>query len=84
MSEDECTCFLPQQSDPRAYQNHATVMINYKTEQEQFWAGAFGDNYIERNQDARFLAANSALFSKILGATRGVERVCEFGGKHWP
>ena len=23
--------------------------MNYKTEQESFWAGQFGDNYIDRN-----------------------------------
>lgn len=50
-----------------------------ETEQESFWEGSFGDEYAERNDDGRFLAANLALYSRILERTRGVESVIEFG-----
>ena len=29
-------------------------MKRYKTEQEDFWNGKFGDEYIERNQGSNF------------------------------
>ena len=36
---------------------------NYKTEQEKFWSGKFGTNYIERNKGDRLLATNLNFFS---------------------
>ncbi len=54
-------------------------MQKYKTEQEEFWAGDFGNNYIERNKDATLLASNINLFSKIFSKTFGVNSVMEFG-----
>lgn len=54
-------------------------MGNFKTEQEAFWAGKFGDEYVSRNQGARLLASNIAFFSKILFRTVGVESLIEFG-----
>lgn len=53
--------------------------MNYKTEQEAFWAGEFGDDYIERNKSQRLLAANLNFFSKALKAAGKVESVVEFG-----
>ncbi len=35
-------------------------------EQEQFWEGQFGDDYIERNCDEQIIASNAVLFAKIL------------------
>lgn len=29
----------------------------YRTEQEEFWSGQFGDAYIERNQNQQIVAA---------------------------
>ena len=29
-----------------------------KTDQEFFWSGEFGDNYIERNENKRLLTSN--------------------------
>ena len=44
----------------------------YKTEQEEFWSGNFGDEYIDRNNDEKIVANNIYLFSQILGRiTRG-------------
>ena len=54
-------------------------MKNYKTQQEEFWAGEFGDEYIARNKDAWLLASNLSLFSSILKRTQGVNSVIEFG-----
>jgi len=52
---------------------------NFKTEQESFWAGEFGNAYVQRNDGAKSLAARTAQFSKILGRTRGVSSVLELG-----
>ncbi len=49
------------------------------TEQEEFWMGAFGGEYIERNRDRRLVRSNIHLFSRILSKTRGVNSVLEFG-----
>lgn len=54
-------------------------MDSFKTEQEVFWAGNFGDEYVSRNMSAQLLASNIALFSKILLRTSGVKSVIEFG-----
>lgn len=51
----------------------------YKTEQEAFWAGAFGTDYIERNQGDALLASNLNFFAKALHAARGVGSCLEFG-----
>lgn len=51
----------------------------YKTEQEAFWAGGFGDGYIDRNSGARLLASNLAFFSKALAHTQWLESCIEFG-----
>lgn len=54
-------------------------MTTFATEQEQFWAGQFGDEYSDRNIGAGWIAANSALFAKVIDRTRGVKSVVEFG-----
>jgi len=52
----------------------------YKTEQEEFWSGNFGDEYIERNVDAKILSSNLHLFSDILSKTDSeITSVIEFG-----
>ncbi len=51
----------------------------YKTEQEEFWAGEFGNEYIERNRSQQLLASNLALFSDILNNTVDLNSVIEFG-----
>ncbi len=53
--------------------------MSFKTEQEQFWAGSFGDEYIGRNQSMDIVAANMAMFSRILERTTGVGSIIEFG-----
>lgn len=53
--------------------------MGFKTEQEAFWAGAFGTEYIQRNQGDTLLASNLDFFAKALHATRGVKSCIEFG-----
>jgi pseudaminic acid biosynthesis-associated methylase len=54
-------------------------MNKYKTDQEAFWAGEFGDGYLMRNQGAELVAGNLALFSKILSSAAPIRSVIEFG-----
>lgn len=51
----------------------------FKTEQEMFWSGEFGDAYIGRNQDESLLAGNTALFSRIFSKCQSIKSVIEFG-----
>lgn len=47
--------------------------------QEEFWAGEFGNQYVERNNSPALVASNTALFAKILQHTGRVNSVCELG-----
>lgn len=51
----------------------------YKTEQEDFWAGAFGDTYINRNISEGYLASNIHLFSNIFKSCKQHASLIEFG-----
>jgi len=51
----------------------------FRTEQENFWVGDFGDEYIKRNQGDALLASNLDFFSKALRDARGVKSCIEFG-----
>ena len=51
----------------------------YKTMQEEFWSGEFGDDYVARNRGADILTSNINLFAKVVSRTRGVQTVIEFG-----
>src|ERR1700722_788781 len=53
--------------------------MTFKTEQEAFWAGEFGNEYTQRNQGDALVAANLGLFAKALSMTRGVQSCIEFG-----
>jgi spore coat polysaccharide biosynthesis protein SpsF len=55
------------------------ISMSYKTEQEEFWSGEFGNEYIGRNQNEVDVAANVALFSKIIKSTNAISSVIEFG-----
>lgn len=54
-------------------------MSIYKTEQEKFWAGDFGDEYIERNKNDDYLACSVSVFSNIFNRTGKVASAIEFG-----
>ena len=52
---------------------------NFKTEQETFWAGEFGDEYTFRNDGANMLAANASLFTKVFSRMGKPKSIIEFG-----
>lgn len=54
-------------------------MTKFKTEQEAFWAGEFGDEYIGRNTGTDLLASNLALFCKALARAGDPNSCIEFG-----
>lgn len=49
------------------------------TEQELFWSGDFGDNYISRNRGPEWVAANCAFFSRVLSRVEKINGVLELG-----
>lgn len=51
----------------------------YVTEQEAFWAGEFGNEYIGRNKGDQLLASNLQFFSKALAQTGRCGSCIEFG-----
>ena len=53
--------------------------MEFKTEQETFWAGSFGNEYIQRNQGDALLASNLNFFSTALRTAGGVKSCIEFG-----
>ncbi len=53
--------------------------MTFNTEQEAFWAGDFGTEYIQRNQGDALLASNLDFFAKALRSARGVKSCIEFG-----
>jgi len=54
-------------------------MPAYRTEQEAFWAGEFGTEYIARNRGDVLLASNLAFFSRALAHARAPASCIEFG-----
>ncbi|MDY7003479.1 MAG: pseudaminic acid biosynthesis-associated methylase [Cyanobacteriota bacterium] len=54
-------------------------MSDFKTEQDKFWVGEFGDEYTERNQGSLVLAGKTALFAKIMARTRPIQSLIELG-----
>jgi len=53
--------------------------MNYTTEQEEFWAGSFGNDYIQRNKSDEYLASNLNFFSKIFRNIERPQSIIEFG-----
>lgn len=53
--------------------------MNFKTEQEKFWAGEFGDEYIGRNKSDEYLASNLNFFSKAFTRIGRPASLIEFG-----
>lgn len=51
----------------------------YTTEQEVFWAGEFGNEYINRNQGEKLLACNLNFFTKALQHASNIKSCLEFG-----
>ena len=55
------------------------MQFEFKTDQEEFWAGEFGDEYIKRNPGAQAVANTVALFGRILSRCPGSGSLIEFG-----
>ena len=53
--------------------------MKFKTEQEDFWSGNFGDNYILRNRSETFLQSNINFFKKALKKVKKIDSMIEFG-----
>jgi len=53
--------------------------MNFKTEQEEFWAGTFGNEYINRNNSEEKIASNLNLFSKAFNRISKPKSLIEFG-----
>lgn len=51
----------------------------YKTDQDAFWAGEFGTDYIDRNKGDKLLASNLDFFSKALRCAHSLKGCIEFG-----
>lgn len=51
----------------------------YKTEQEAFWSGAFGDDYADRNRGETLVAGRSHMLSNALRRAGKVDSAIEFG-----
>jgi len=52
---------------------------SFQTEQEEFWAGQFGNDYINRNDGAYLLASNLRFFSLALQRASKIGSCIEFG-----
>lgn len=53
--------------------------MSYQTEQEDFWAGSFGDEYIDRNKSDQLHASNLNFFVRALHQAGKIESCIEFG-----
>jgi len=53
--------------------------MSYETEQEEFWAGEFGTEYIARNQGDEMLATNLHFFDRALRMAQNIKSGIEFG-----
>ena len=54
-------------------------MPEYQTDQENFWAGVFGTEYIKRNNSQELLASNLSFFSRTLSKAGLLASCVEFG-----
>ncbi|MFZ3138510.1 MAG: pseudaminic acid biosynthesis-associated methylase [Thermodesulfovibrionales bacterium] len=54
-------------------------MSVFKTDQEEFWSGSFGDDYIDRNKNIDMVKCNITLLRQIIKSTFDIKSVIEFG-----
>jgi pseudaminic acid biosynthesis-associated methylase len=54
-------------------------MSEFETNQEQFWAGDFGNDYVERSQGSHHIASRTAMWSRILRSCGPIGSATEFG-----
>jgi pseudaminic acid biosynthesis-associated methylase len=53
--------------------------MSFRTEQEEFWAGAFGAEYISRNEGDALLASNLSFFLQAVRRAGRIQSCIEFG-----
>jgi pseudaminic acid biosynthesis-associated methylase len=53
--------------------------LDTRTEQEEFWAGSFGTDYVQRNDGSDLLAAKTALMAKVIARTGRITSALELG-----
>lgn len=53
--------------------------LEFRTEQEAFWAGEFGRGYIERNSGEPLITSNVMMFGQVLRSAPGVRSIVELG-----
>lgn len=53
--------------------------MNYKTEQEAFWSGDFGNSYLSRNDSEQLIVSRMVHFAKFLKSAPGVKSIMELG-----
>ena len=51
----------------------------YKTDQENFWAGKFGLNYIERNNSELLIHSKISMWTQMLRSTNNLRMIKELG-----
>jgi len=51
----------------------------YKTDQELFWAGDFGNKYIDRNSSEELLYSKVMMWTRMLRSAKNVSSIREFG-----
>lgn len=54
-------------------------MENYRTNQEAFWAGQFGDDYTDRSMGRQLLANKIAFFARALSRATRIQSCMEMG-----
>ena len=54
-------------------------MNDFETDQERFWAGDFGDDYVDRSQGVHHIASRTAMWSRILRSCGPIGSATEFG-----
>jgi spore coat polysaccharide biosynthesis protein SpsF len=60
-------------------QGKSPMQKQFKTSQEEFWAGQFGDAYSGRNTGEAVIASNAALFARMFARCPGIGSLIEFG-----
>ncbi len=53
--------------------------MDFKTEQEKFWAGDFGDEYVDRTHNEHFMDIKVAVWARMLRVTCDVKSIRELG-----
>ena len=53
--------------------------MGYSTEQENFWAGDFGDDYIARNSSDGLLHSKVAMWSQMIRCANRIDSIKELG-----